>query len=103
MWLCTLWTCRQVANAAFRKQKNLTDLSQLGHFLKGSSATLGLNKVRDSCEKIQHYGAKKDESGQRDITDVNLCLDRLKDEIAKAKDNFAVVEKILKRYYGDQS
>jgi len=35
----------------------LKTLSELGHFLKGSSATLGLTKVKDSCEKIQHYGA----------------------------------------------
>jgi osomolarity two-component system, phosphorelay intermediate protein YPD1 len=35
------------------KAKNLTELSHLGHFLKGSSATLGFNKVKDECEKIQ--------------------------------------------------
>lgn len=35
------------------KAKNLTELSHLGHFLKGSSATLGFTKVKDECEKIQ--------------------------------------------------
>ncbi|KAK6405435.1 Phosphorelay intermediate protein, partial [Oleoguttula sp. CCFEE 5521] len=42
------------------ESKDLNALSQLGHFLKGSSATLGMTKVKDSCEKIQHYGAHKD-------------------------------------------
>ena len=37
----------------FSEAKNLTELSHLGHFLKGSSATLGFTKVKDECEKIQ--------------------------------------------------
>lgn len=42
-----------VLNRKYRKARNLTELSHLGHFLKGSSATLGFNKVKDECEKIQ--------------------------------------------------
>jgi osomolarity two-component system phosphorelay intermediate protein YPD1 len=37
-------------------QKKLPELSSLGHFLKGSSAALGVFKVQSSCEDIQHYG-----------------------------------------------
>jgi osomolarity two-component system phosphorelay intermediate protein YPD1 len=38
------------------KKGNLDDLGSLGHFLKGSSATLGFIKIRDNCETIQKYG-----------------------------------------------
>ncbi|KAF9907308.1 hypothetical protein EC991_011130 [Linnemannia zychae] len=44
------------------------DLSRLGHFLKGSSAALGLTKVKESCEKLQHYGNRKDAAGVDAIT-----------------------------------
>ncbi|KAL8366024.1 hypothetical protein RB595_004689 [Gaeumannomyces hyphopodioides] len=38
------------------KKGDLKELYALGHFLKGSSATLGFPKVRDSCQIIQQYG-----------------------------------------------
>jgi len=81
------------------EKKDLDALSALGHFLKGSSATLGLTKVKDSCEKIQHFGARKDETGQVDETDDKVSLDRLKKTIAKAKTEFEEAEKVLKKFY----
>ncbi|KAI7689245.1 hypothetical protein KC322_g11940, partial [Hortaea werneckii] len=51
------------------EKKDLAQLSALGHFLKGSSATLGLTKVKDSCEKIQHFGAHKDGTGEKEEPD----------------------------------
>ena len=39
-------------------------LSSLGHFLKGSSATLGVIGVREKCELIQNYGNLMDETGK---------------------------------------
>jgi osomolarity two-component system phosphorelay intermediate protein YPD1 len=80
---------------------DLDTLSSLGHFLKGSSATLGLNKVKDSCEKIQHYGQKKDEDGTADEPDEKKCLARIKDTLVAVKEEYAEVEKILKKYYGE--
>ena len=79
--------------------KNLTELSSLGHFLKGSSATLGLTKVKDSCEKIQHYGQLKDEAGTEDILDKDKCLSLIKDTLKAVKIEYAEVEKVLKRFY----
>ena len=84
------------------ESRDLHQLSQLGHFLKGSSATLGLTKVKDSCEKIQHYGAKKDETGTTDVDDDEACLKSLKEEIKVAKKEFKVVEGQLKRFYRDE-
>jgi len=81
------------------EKKDLDALSALGHFLKGSSATLGLTKVKDSCEKIQHFGARKDESGQVDVKDDSLSLSRLKTTIKAAKIQFSEAEKLLKKFY----
>ena len=82
------------------KASDLSTLSSLGHFLKGSSATLGLTKVKDSCEKIQHYGQKKDEAGTGDEPDEAKCLSRIKETLVAVKEEYAEVEKVLKRFYG---
>ena len=85
-----------------REKRDLAQLSALGHFLKGSSATLGLTKVKDSCEKIQHFGAHKDETGTRDEPSDDKCLEKLKATIAQAKEEFREVEKALRRFYHDE-
>ncbi|KAH7351081.1 signal transduction histidine kinase, partial [Rhexocercosporidium sp. MPI-PUGE-AT-0058] len=81
------------------EEKDLATLSSLGHFLKGSSATLGLTKVKDSCEKIQHYGQKKDDEGTEDEPDEDKCLERIKDTLVTVKEEYAEVEKVLKKFY----
>lgn len=96
------------ADGTFKKmdqkleEKDLAELSALGHFLKGSSATLGLTKVRDSCEKIQHFGAHKDETGTREEPNAEVCLSKCKATIAQAKEEFKEVEKALRRFYHDE-
>ena len=84
------------------KKKDLKSLSELGHFLKGSSATLGLSKVKDSCEKIQNYGLKKDAKGDKEITEED-ALKKLESIIEQTKDEFHDVEKVLKKFYNDES
>ena len=86
-----------------REEKNLKTLSELGHFLKGSSATLGLTKVKDSCEKIQHYGQRKDETGTKDLASDDEALKKLAAAIKQAKTEFYDVEKVLKKFYHDDS
>ncbi|KAG0199489.1 hypothetical protein BGX28_007265 [Mortierella sp. GBA30] len=44
-------------------------LSSLGHFLKGSSAAVGVIKIKASCAKLQNFGERKDAQGTRTITD----------------------------------
>ncbi|KAH0543943.1 hypothetical protein FGG08_001844 [Glutinoglossum americanum] len=96
------------AVATFKKMDDglasgdLSQLSSLGHFLKGSSATLGLTKVKDSCEKIQHYGAKKDDTGTRDEPSDDVCLRRIRDALALVREEYNEVEKVLKRFYDSQ-
>ncbi|AQZ14592.1 YPD1 (YDL235C) [Zygosaccharomyces parabailii] len=42
--------------------RNLSDLDSLGHFLKGSSAALGLQRIAWVCERIQNLGRKRESS-----------------------------------------
>lgn len=80
--------------------KNLDELSALGHFLKGSSATLGFNKVRDSCQDIQQYGHKQNPDGS-DQPDEELCLDKITEAIEAVKKDCAELEKELKAFFGE--
>lgn len=82
-----------------RQKGDLAALSAEGHFLKGSSATLGLNKVKDSCEKIQHFGQHKDETGTVEEPDNAKCLSRIQKTLDAVKIEYAEVEKILRRFY----
>ncbi|KAJ5776088.1 uncharacterized protein N7511_001099 [Penicillium nucicola] len=82
--------------------KNLNELSALGHFLKGSSATLGLVKVKDGCEKIQHFGASKDETGTIDEPDTEVSLKAIQKTLDDVKIAYRKVEKLLRRYYGEE-
>lgn len=62
-------------DAALDKQ-DYDKLMRLGHFLKGSSASLGLIKVQSTCEEIQHA----------DMADENpaMLLQRLREEYVEA-------------------
>jgi len=83
------------------KEKNLSELASLGHFLKGSSATLGFTKVKDECERIQHYGHKKNSTGEEDEPDEAKCLDMIGKSIADAKRAYEVVDALMKQFYAD--
>jgi len=83
------------------KNKNLPSLSDKGHFLKGSSATLGFTKIKDECEKIQHWGKKKDETGTVDEPDEAKCLRLIAESLGEAKEAYKVVEGLMKKYYGE--
>lgn len=58
--------------------------------------------MKDSCEKIQHFGANKDETGTKDEPDNEKCLKNLKETIAQAKVEFKEVEIALRRFYHDE-
>ncbi|KAF5008295.1 hypothetical protein FDECE_5433 [Fusarium decemcellulare] len=78
--------------------EDLNALSSLGHFLKGSSATLGLVKVRDGCEKIQRFGKMENEDGSP-LEDAAVCLTRIKEAFEGVKVDYAEVETALRKYY----
>lgn len=72
------------------------DLSRLGHFLKGSSAALGLRRVTESCERLQHFGNRKDAKGEKTITNeeaenlIRALLVQVRDEYNEAKNYLTV-------------
>ncbi|KAI1340095.1 histidine-phosphotransfer domain, HPT domain-containing protein [Xylariaceae sp. FL0016] len=82
------------------KDKDLDELYKLGHFLKGSSATVGLTKVKDSCEKIQRYGKKEKLDGTPE-DDEKLCLTKCEETIATCKEEYAEAEKTLQNFFGE--
>ena len=77
---------------------DLETLSADGHFLKGSSATLGLTKVSNSCAKIQHLGSKKTEDGESDIT-AEGALQRIKQIFPVLKADYQDAETRLRAFY----
>jgi HPt (histidine-containing phosphotransfer) domain-containing protein len=75
-------------------------LSSLGHFLKGSSAALGLSKVQASCEKIQHYGQMRDEDAGKDLTEKD-ALRKIEVLLGQVNKEYAAAEVWLKKWYDD--
>jgi len=74
------------------ESKNLKDLSDLGHFLKGSSAALGVERVQACCERIQHAGKLRDEESGTTLTEsealtlITDLLDNVKKYYPEARD-----------------
>ncbi|KAI5799965.1 signal transduction histidine kinase [Geopyxis carbonaria] len=84
------------------EKKDLDELSSLGHFLKGSSATLGLITVKDYCEQIQHFGMMKDETGLKDLKDEEVCLKNIKKALASMRAEFEKARIYFKGLYPDE-
>lgn len=82
--------------------KDLPKLSSLGHFLKGSSAALGVAKVQASCEQVQHYGDLRDEELKKDLTPVE-ALAKIDVTLKRVKVEYAEAEKWLKSYYKEEN
>lgn len=83
------------------EEKDLEKLSALGHFLKGSSATLGLINIREGCEKIQNLGDNKDESGLKELDDNAECLKRIQVILEDLKREYKTVTRYFEDKYGE--
>jgi osomolarity two-component system phosphorelay intermediate protein YPD1 len=84
---------------AFRKEKDLESLSSLGHFLKGSSAALGVCKVQSSCEDIQHYGQLRE--GNKVIKEDD-AIAKIGTTLARAREEYQVAKVWLQEFYGPE-
>lgn len=73
-------------------------MSRLGHFLKGSSAAIGLKKVKATCEKIQDVGncQEEDRAGKLDKDE---ALKRIKPLLPQVMREYAEAEEYLKNFY----
>lgn len=84
------------------EEMQLRKLSELGHFLKGSSSTLGLIKLQKTCEKIQNYGKGLDATGTTpfpDPPDNRKSAEHIQSCITDAKSEFVEAKDILKRFF----
>ncbi|KAJ1303393.1 hypothetical protein OPQ81_011585 [Rhizoctonia solani] len=81
--------------------KDFKTLSSKGHFLKGSSAALGVKKVQESCEHIQHYGNKRDEVKGVDLTEAQ-ALRRIELIMLRLARDYASAKVWLKNYYRER-
>lgn len=79
--------------------ENLAELSRLGHFLKGSSAALGISQVQTGCEAMQHYGQLKHGSSGAKL-DRKEALSLITPLLAKIKEGHAEADKWLRDFYG---
>ncbi|ORX44179.1 histidine-phosphotransfer domain, HPT domain-containing protein [Piromyces finnis] len=77
---------------------DLPSLSNLGHFLKGSSSSLGIVKVRQICEQIQHIGNLKEGNGTGEISPAD-ALSRLPILVDGAKRTFIEAKDYLNSFY----
>jgi osomolarity two-component system phosphorelay intermediate protein YPD1 len=86
----------------FSSNEDLIKLSELGHFLKGSSATLGLNRIRDGCENIQRYGKQETQTGEP-IDDPEKCLVLIAETLTQVKKDFDFAQKVLRDHYSEKA
>lgn len=84
------------------EKKNLTSLSSLGHYLKGSSAALGVTHVQESCEKIQHYGAMRDEDKGVNLSE-EQALTLIRSTLARCKKQYAAADEWLRKFYNESA
>jgi len=82
--------------------KQLEELSSLGHFLKGSSATLGLVKIRDGCENIQRYGKQENTDGSP-LPDADKCLKLIDETLQSVKGDFTHAKTVLREHYPEKT
>ena len=82
------------------KSKDLPTLHAKGHFLKGSSAALGLIKVKQSCEAIQVLGKLKDPKSQKDLNEQD-AISKVGTVLQNAKDEYDEAEGWLKAFYDE--
>jgi osomolarity two-component system, phosphorelay intermediate protein YPD1 len=82
-------------------KKDLKELSSLGHFLKGSSAALGVTKVSSSCQKIEHYGKLRDEIANKDLTKED-ALARIGTLLGSVGNECTIAETWLEKWYQDE-
>lgn len=73
----------------FSEAKDAHKLSRLGHFLKGSSAALGMKVLRQTCERIQKTGE----------TSSPNQLEQLRQLIEQAKKDYIDAQMCLKQFY----
>jgi len=79
-------------------EKDLPQLSFLAQFLKGSSATLGVSKVKVSCEQLEQYGSLRNQGIDRDLS-LEVALVKIDRVLKCIKVECTAAESWFKEYY----
>lgn len=58
--------------------------------------------MKEACEKIQHYGAGKDETGTSNEPDENTSLKNIEKTLGDVKKDYKEVEAFLRKFYGEK-
>jgi osomolarity two-component system phosphorelay intermediate protein YPD1 len=82
--------------------KDLSELSKLGHFLRGSSSTLGFTKIKDNCQIILQYGIKSNVDGTAE-PDEEICLKKITDTLSAVKIDMDELKKMMNKFFGIES
>lgn len=77
------------------ESKDIKKLSSLGHFLKGSSATIGLTRIKDACEAIQNLDAEASRGGNN-----NEIIELAKKKLSVITDGLTEAQSYLNNFYG---
>lgn len=80
-------------------EKDLNNLNSLGHFLKGSSATLGLQRIAWICEIIQNLGKRQSIENIPEGSDDQVYRDAIAVTLDQARHEFILARKELSYYY----
>lgn len=100
--LCASLSLQSIADVSLppSAKHELTQLGKHGHFLKGSSAALGVVRVQEICEKIQHLGNRIDPDKEPEVKiSVEDALARIKPLLARLKEEHAQADKCLKKFF----
>lgn len=84
-----------------RSKQDLDKLSKLGHFLKGSSASIGLIAVSKSCAEMQNFGNCLDEAGSSRISS-EKALENCTGLIVKLKKEQDAAKTWLEDFYKEK-
>jgi HPt (histidine-containing phosphotransfer) domain-containing protein len=88
-------SCSTLPNS---ESEDLSSLSDKGHFLKGSSAAIGIKKVQKSCEEIQNYGKLLGAEGTSTISR-EQALKLLGEVLVRVREEYDDVKKWLDNYF----
>ncbi|KAJ3065118.1 hypothetical protein HDU98_011479 [Podochytrium sp. JEL0797] len=80
-------------------KKDFESLGRLGHFMKGSSAAVGLKKVRATCEQIQNCARNVDAGGKPLTLSSEEQLKKLGVLVPDTEKHSIEAEEWLKRFY----
>ncbi|GAA6060445.1 hypothetical protein JCM10212_000038 [Sporobolomyces blumeae] len=85
------------------KAQDLDALSRKGHFLKGSSAALGLQRVQHSCEAMQHFGKRRDAHGEGPEVSEQVAFNRCRTLLKRLRKEQEEAKEWLEAFYQEKA